>query len=110
MVRSSNPSRRKEFSLLYKFETVSGPHQTHFSWVPRFFRLGENKAAEGGGGGGIGHHHFSTAEIKNEWSYISCPPVCLQVEGRGKFTVKYFLMFPKQSTTVSIKSIRLLFP
>ena len=47
MVLSSNPSICNEFSLLYKFESVSGPNQFHISRVPRFFRLGESKVAGG---------------------------------------------------------------
>ena len=70
---------------------VPGTTLPHIQWVPGF--IPGDKEDRGGGS-----NHRSTpssVEFKNEWNYISTPPISLQVLGRDNFTftVYYLLCF-----------------
>ena len=38
-------------------------------------------------GGDVEHSPLSSAEVKNEWSYTSAPPICLNGSDKDSFTV-----------------------
>jgi len=40
----------------------------------------------------------ASAEVKNEWSYISMPPICLHDVDRGNFTFTQFFILYFQIT------------
>jgi hypothetical protein len=80
MVRGSNSGRVKRFS--------SSPKRPHWLWGPPslvfigylvYFPVVKRS------GCGVDHSSPSSAEVKNEWSYTSAPPICHHSVDRHSF-------------------------
>ena len=72
MVWDSNPSRERGFSLHQNVQTDSGTHAAPYSvGIGTSFRRGKQPMSE------TDHSPPSSVEVKNEWRYISTPPLCL---------------------------------
>ena len=81
-VGGSNPGRGKRFSRTVQIG--SGAHLAYYSTDTGFFSGGKWPGLEI-------HHSPPTAEVKNEWSYNSAPPICLHSVDKDNFT--FFLPF-----------------
>jgi hypothetical protein len=57
-----------------------GPTQSPVYWIPGFLPCVKWPGRE------VDHAPSSSSDIKNEWSYTSAPPVCLQGVDRDSYT------------------------
>ena len=76
MVWCLNPGMVKRFSFLRSMQTGSVANPVSCSMHTRVLS----------GGGGVDNSPPSSAKVKNEWSYSSAPPVCLQGIDGDNFT------------------------
>ena len=59
------------FSFFKASRPALGSAQSSILWVPGFFSWGKCLGRD------VGHSSQIIANVKNEWSYTSAPPICL---------------------------------
>jgi hypothetical protein len=62
-----------EFEPWWRQEVLSFPYTSHWTWGRHSLLYNGYRLP----GRGVDHPRFPSAEIKNEWSYTSVPPLCL---------------------------------
>jgi hypothetical protein len=79
------PVRARDFPLPQNVQTGPGAHSASYSVDTRLLSRWVNRP-----GRKLGHSRPSSAEVKNEWSYTSTPPLRLHGVHRGRLNLFFY--------------------